>query len=71
MLLDSESLDIRRTKFCLNFALKSLKNPKTKHMFPHNHKTHSVNMRKREKFKVQQANNDRFESQDLFLCKIY
>ena len=34
-------------------------------MFPLNHKTHDMNMRKSEKFKVQHANNDRLKKSGI------
>ena len=36
--LDMETLKERRENLCLNFALKCVKNPKTKNMFPQSHK---------------------------------
>ena len=67
--MDLESLDDRRTKLCLNFALKSLRNPKTKHVFPLNFKTHGMNMRNSEKFKVQHANNERLKKSGIIFMQ--
>ena len=39
--------------------MKSSENPKTKHMFPMNDKSHGMVTRNSEKFKVQYANTDR------------
>ena len=67
--MDLESLDDRRTKLCLNFALESLRNHKTKHMFPLNLKTHGMNMRNSEKFKVQHANNERLKKSGIIFMQ--
>ena len=63
--LQLESLNDRRENLCLLFALKSSKNPKTKHMFPLNDKTHVMNTRQSDKFKVQHANNDRLKKSGI------
>ena len=64
-ILELKTLNDRRETLCLNFALKSSKNPKTKHMFPLNDKTHGMTMRKSSKFKVQHANNDRLRKSGI------
>ena len=64
-ILELETLNDRRETLCLNFALKSSKNPKTKHMFPLNDKTHGMTMRKSSKFKVQHANNERLRKSGI------
>ena len=64
-ILELETLIDRRETLCLNFALKSSKNPKTKHMFPLNNKTHGMTMRKSEKFKVQHTNNERLRKSGI------
>ena len=53
LLLDIETLSERRDKLCLNFALKSSKHPKTRHMFPLNKKEHVMGTRNQEKYIVQ------------------
>jgi hypothetical protein len=53
--LDIEKLDDRHEQLCLNFALKCLKNPKTKEMFPVNNKTHEMGTRYPGKYLVQHA----------------
>ena len=58
-ILDLEPLDQRREYLCFRFAQKCTKNEKTKHMFPLNEKTHNMDLRKHEKFKVNHANTDR------------
>ena len=59
--LDMESLFDRRENLCLNFALKCVRNPKTKHMFPESKKTHQMETRKSEKYEVQHANTERLK----------
>ena len=58
--LEMESLKERREELCLKFALKCVKNPKTKKMFPQNIKVHSMETRKPEKYEVHHANTERF-----------
>ena len=52
-----DTLELRRTKLCLNFAQKCLKNKRTENIFPINKKT--VNTRQHEKFYVTPAFTDR------------
>ena len=59
--MDMESLDERREILCLNFALKSSKNPKCQHMFPKNEKDHLMDTRAAEKFKVQHTHRKRLQ----------
>ena len=61
MILDIETLSERREKLCLNFALKSSKHPKTRHMFPVNKKEHVMGTRNQEKYIVQHAHTDRLK----------
>ena len=63
--LDIESLNDRREKLCLSFAIKAAKNDKSKHMFPLNLKTHNMETRETEKFKVQHALTDRLKNSAL------
>ena len=58
--LDIETLEERREHLCMNFALKCLKNPRFKDMFPLNDKFHDMHTRCSEKYKVQFALNNRF-----------
>ena len=60
--LNIETLEERREELCLNFAKKCTKNEKMKHMFPLNDKTHSMDTRNDEKYKVQFANTDRLKN---------
>ena len=63
--LDLETLHERREKLCLNFARKCLINSKTKNLFPINVKTHPTETRKKEKFKVQHANTERYRKSSI------
>ena len=67
--LEIESLSDRREKLCLNFAIKAAKNPKSKHMFPLNNKTHSMETRETEKFKVQHALTDRLKDSSVIFMQ--
>ena len=60
--LDIETLDERREHLCMNFALKCLKNPRFKEMFPLNDKCHDMHTRCPEKYKVQFALNNRLQN---------
>ena len=68
-LLGLETLNDRRESLCLTFAIKSSKNPKTKHMFPQNEKTHNMGTRNCEKFKVQHAHNDRLKNSAIIFMQ--
>ena len=48
--LDIETLENRRIELCLNFAIKSSKNEKVKHMFPLSENNHTMFTRNEEKF---------------------
>ena len=61
-ILQIDTLKDRREQLCLNFALKCIKNPKTRHMFPENEKVHKMLTRNPEKFKVEYANTSRFRN---------
>ena len=61
-LLDLDSLSDRREQLCLSFAQKCTKNPRMKNMFPLNDKTHAMDKRSFEKYKVQHANTDRLKN---------
>ena len=63
--LGLESLFARRETLCLNFALKCVKNEKTKHMFPMNKKQHDMETRQEEKFNVQFANTNRLKNSPI------
>jgi hypothetical protein len=59
--LDMQSLKERRSELCLSFALKCVKNQKTKNMFPENKKLHTMETRNPEKYKVTNANTERLK----------
>jgi hypothetical protein len=61
-ILGLETLESRRENLCLNFAKKCTKNPKLRHMFPLQKKTHIMETRKQEQFKVQHAKTDRLKN---------
>ena len=59
--LEIETLENRRIELCLNFAIKSSKNEKVKHMFPLSENNHTMFTRNEEKFKVHHANTSRLK----------
>ena len=61
-MLELDTLKNRREELCLNFALKCVKNPKTRDMFPKNNKEHKMTTRNPEKFKVEQAKTSGFKN---------
>ena len=63
--LDLETLFMRRENLCLKFAQKCVQNKKTKHMFPLKNKTHKMEIRNSEKFKVQYANTERLKDSSI------
>ena len=65
MKLDMESLEQRRENLCLNFAIKCVKNPKTKGIFPKTIKAHPMETRKQEKFQVQHAHTERLKKSSV------
>ena len=67
--LDIQTLSERRDKLCLNFAIKSSKHPKTKHMFPLNDARHTMKTRKPEKYKVQNAHTDRLKDSAIIFMQ--
>ena len=64
-ILELDSLYDRREQLCLNFALKCLKHPRFKHMFPENEKQHDMKTRAMEKFKVQFALTKRLQKSPI------
>ena len=67
--LKIESLQTRRTKISLNFALKCLSSDKHKHLFKLNQ--NSANIRHHEKFVVPFANTTRYyKSPRLYLTRL-
>jgi hypothetical protein len=63
--LGLESLESRREILCLNFAKKCVNNEKLKHMFPKNLKSHDMNTRSEEKYRVQFANTGRLQKSPI------
>ena len=63
--LDIETLDARRESLCLNFALKTSKNPKMKKMFSLKDKHHDMQTRQPEKYVVQHANTERLKKSSI------
>ena len=63
--LDLETLHERREKICLNFAQRCLKNPKTKHWFPENIKSHQMETRNKEKYSIPNANTERYRKSPI------
>ena len=60
-----ETLDERREQLCMNFALKCLKNPRFKDMFPLNERCNDMHTRNPEKYKVQFALTDRLQNSPI------
>ena len=60
-----EDLETRRKNLCLDFARKCVKNKKLSHMFPQNPKTHNMNTRKDEIYKVHHANTRRYQKSSI------
>ena len=56
-----DSLGKRREKLCLNTAKKCLRNEKMKQLFPLNSSSHSMNKRKKAKYKVNHARSERYK----------
>ena len=61
-ILSLEPLEQRREYLCLKFAQRCTKNVTTKQMFPLNEKIHGMDLRSKEKFKVQHANTQRLKN---------
>ena len=69
--LEMDTLEDRRKKLCLNFAQKATKNPKTMNMFPENKKSHVMNTRQKEKFKVEQLRKENINHKSwLLFCHL-
>ena len=64
-----EALNERREKLCLNFAQKCIKNPRTRHMFPENIKTHDMKTRKENMFQVQNAVSERLKKSPIIFMQ--
>ena len=64
-ILDITTLEERREQLCKNFAIRSANHPKFKHLFPLNPKSHKMDTRKVEKFKVFKANTERLKESSI------
>ena len=58
--LDLPTLDNRRNTLCLNFAKRCILNRKLSHLFPMNDKSKRYDIRRKQKYKIQFANTDRY-----------
>ena len=63
--LGLEDLKSRREQLCLDFAKKCTKNKKLSHMFPINNKSHDMNTRREDFYKVQHANTGRLQKSPI------
>ena len=63
--LDLETLNERREHLCLQFAKKCLKNPKMKHLFPLNNRTHEMIPRQLEHFQIDKVNTNRLKDSTI------
>ena len=61
MILDLDSLEIRRNYLNLKFAQSGIKNDKLKDLFPLNDKNHKMQTRKNEQYEVMFANTNRLK----------
>ena len=64
-ILELDTLYDRREQLCLNFALKCLKHPRFKDMFPINEKQHEMKTRTMEKFEVKFALTKRLQNSPI------
>ena len=59
-ILDLPTLDNRRNTLCLNFAKRCILNRKLSHLFPMHDKSKRYDIRRKQKYKIQFANTDRY-----------
>ena len=59
--LDMDTLANRRSKLCLEFAKKCVKNENLQHKFPLNDKSHTMRTRRPEKYKVTHAKKEKYK----------
>ena len=64
-----ESLYDRRQKRCLDFALKSVKHPRNKKIFPLNEVSHRHEMRDKEKYRVNFARTESYKKSAIPYCQ--
>ena len=60
--LNLESLEVRRDKLCLKFAIKYQKNPHENELFKPKEKKHKMILRHTETYKVNIANTNRYQN---------
>ena len=68
-ILDLQTLEERRNEICLNFAKRTSKHPKFKHLFPVNSKLHQMNTRNAEKYTVYNAKTERLKSSAIIFMQ--
>ena len=68
-ILDLPTLEERRNELCLTFAKRTSNHPKFKHLFPLNSKSHIMNTRNAEKFKVYDAKTERLKSSAIIFMQ--
>ena len=66
---DLETLDTRRERRCLNFALKCLKYPKTQRLFPVKEISHNHLLREKEHFVVNFARTEAYRTSAVPYCQ--
>ena len=64
-----ETLFKRRQKRCLDFALKCVKHPKLKSLFPFNPETSEYDLRKKEIFKINFAHTSSYKESAIPFCQ--
>ena len=64
-----ETLESRRQERCLNFALKAVKHPKNRRLFPPNLVNTDHTVRRREKFAVNFARTDAYQRSAIPFCQ--
>ena len=64
-----ETLFKRRQKRCLDFALKCVKHPKRKSLFPYNPETSEYDLRKKEIFKINFAHTSSYKESAIPFCQ--
>ena len=63
--LDLDTLADRRKALCLKFAQKCSESENTQHMFPLNKNSNGINLRKKEKYKVNFAKTSRYKNSSI------
>ena len=67
--LGLESLEDRRERRCLDFALKCLKHPRNQNLFPINENNNNHDVREHEKFKVNFARTSAYKNSAIPYCQ--